>query len=80
MQVELARHVVRAAFRSAGTLSTLIPFLKEHLDAKEYEPYAKMLAGAVAAIEVDLLNKIFAEHPGLEAEVCASIREYGRFL
>jgi hypothetical protein len=80
MKIDLARHVARAAFRSSRGLSELIPFLKDQLDAKEYEPYAKAIAAAVAAIQVDLMNKLLADHPGLEAEIEASIQKYDRYL
>ncbi len=80
MDIDLARHVARAAFRSSRELSDLIPFLKDHLDTEEYQPYAKAIASAVAAIHLDLMNKLFADHPGLEAEVEASIEKYGRYL
>jgi hypothetical protein len=80
MDIDLARYVVRAAFRSSRELGDLVPFLKEHLHAEEYRPYALAIASGVAAIQLDLLNKLFAEHPGLEAEVEASIQKYGRYL
>jgi hypothetical protein len=80
MNIDLARYVVGAAFRSSRELGDLVPFLKEHLDAEEYRPYARAIASGVAAIHLDLVNKLFADHPGLEAEVEASIQKYGRYL
>ena len=35
---------------------------------------------AVASIQVDLMNKLVADHPGLEADIEASIAKYGRYL
>jgi hypothetical protein len=35
---------------------------------------------AVAAIQVDLMNKLVADHPGLEAEIEASIEKHGRYV
>ena len=80
MNIDLARHVVRAAFRSSGELSNLLPLLKEHLDASEYQRYAKAIAAAIAAAQLEILNTITADHPGLEAEIEAQISNYDRYL
>jgi hypothetical protein len=80
MNIDLARHVARAAFRSSRELAELVPFLKARLGADEYSAYAKTIGSAVAAIQVDLMNKLVADHPGLEAEIEASIAKYGRYL
>jgi hypothetical protein len=44
MDIDLALYVVRAAFRSSRELGDLGPFLKEHLRAEEYRPYAPAIA------------------------------------
>ena len=80
MNIDLARHVVRAAFRSSRELAELLPFLKDQLGPEEYTVYAKAVGSAVAAIQVDLMNKLVAAHPGLEAEIEASIAKHGRYL
>jgi len=54
--------------------------LKEHLNAKECEGYAKTIASAVAAIQVAVLNKLMVEHPSLEAEIDVTIAKYDRYL
>jgi hypothetical protein len=80
VNIDLARHVARAAFRSSRELGELVPFLKDRLNAEEYSIYAKAIGSAVASIQVDLMNKLVADHPGLEAEIEASIGKYGRYL
>jgi hypothetical protein len=80
MNIDLARHVARAAFRSSRELGDLIPYLKEHLSAEEYPSYAKAIASAVASIQLDLVNKLMTDHPGLEAEIETSIAKHGRYL
>lgn len=80
MDVDLARHVARAAFRSSRELGDLVPFLKERLSADEYPDYARSIASAIAAIHLDLVNKLIADHPGLEGEIEASIATHGRYL
>ena len=62
MNIDLARHVARAAFR-ARTRRTC-SFLKDQLGPDEYKVYAKAIGSAVAAIQVDLMNKLIADHPG----------------
>ena len=80
MDIDLARHVARAALRSSRELGDLIPFLKEHLSVQGYQGYAKAIASAVAAIQVDLLNKLTADHPGLNAEIENDTAKYERYL
>ena len=80
MNIDLARHVARGAFRSSRELAELLPFLKSHLNAEEYSTYAKAIRLAVASIQVDLMNKLVADHPGFEVDIEASIAKYGRYL
>ncbi len=35
---------------------------------------------AIADTSLEVMNRIFAAHPGLEAEVEESIHRYGRYL
>ena len=80
MNIDLARHIARAAFRSSHELSELVPFLKDRLSAEEYAIYSKAIGSAIASIQVDLMNKLVADNLGLEAEIEASILKYGRYL
>ena len=80
MNIDIARHVARAAFKSSHELSELVPFLNDRLGAEEYAAYAKANGLAVAAIQVDLMNKLVADHPGLEAKIEASIEKHGRYV
>jgi hypothetical protein len=79
MDIELARTVARAAFRSSRELGALMPLLKEKLPSKEYEIYSKAIASAIAAIQLDIVNKLTAAHPGLEPEIESSIKKTGRY-
>jgi len=80
MQIEIARHIARAAFSCTRELGDLVPFLKEHLNADEYPSYAKALASAICAIQREILDKLEADHPALKAEIEASMRKYERYL
>ena len=64
MNIDLARHVARAVFRSSRKLAELVPFLKDRLSAEEYTAYAKAIGSAVAAIQTDPVNKLVADYPG----------------
>lgn len=80
MKNELARHAARAAFRSSRELGDLLHLLKGELDETEYQGYAKAIATAIASIQLELVNKLTADHPGLQDEIDASIAKYDRML
>jgi hypothetical protein len=80
VNIDLARHVARAVFLSSRELGELVPFLKDRLGAEEYAVYAKAIGSAIAALQLDVMNKLMTDHPGLEAEIEASITKYGRYL
>ena len=56
MELDLARHIIRTAFRAAGELGTLLLMLKQYLSEEEYQRYAKEIAAAIDAVNVALLN------------------------
>ena len=80
MNIDIARHIARAVFRSSRELTELIPFLKDHLSAEEHAAYSKAIGSAVAAIQLDVMNKLLADHPALESEIEANLAKYGRYL
>ncbi len=79
MDIDLARTVARAVFRSSRELGALVPVLKEKLAADEYKTYSKAIASAIANIQLDILNRLTAEHPGLETEIENAIKQSGRY-
>jgi hypothetical protein len=79
MDIELAREVIRAAFRSGAELQALLPLLKQRCSAKEYKGYALGIAAAIDAIGVGLTNKALAAHPGLANEIESNVEQHGRF-
>lgn len=78
MDKELARHVVATAFRSLRELEDLIPLLKEHCGAAEYETYVKAIASVSGHVHWNIVNPAFAGHPELEKE--EQIERYGKIL
>lgn len=79
MHIELARTVARAAFRSSRELGALVPMLKQQLSADEFDIYSKAIATTIASIQIDIVNKLTAEHSGLEAEIEAAIKRDGHY-
>jgi hypothetical protein len=80
MDIEVARHTVRQAFRTAWELQDMQQFLKERCSAEEYQQYAADLAKAIDAVSVALLNRAMKAHPELEREIEDQIACYGRYL
>ena len=80
MDIETARDVVRAAFRSSSELQKLLSTLKGRCRPDEYQDYARNIAAAIDAIDVSLINKALAEHPELSAEIDTSIAKDGRYV
>jgi len=79
MDIEMAREVVRAAFRSGSELERLLRPLKERCTPDEYRDYARGIAAAIDAVGVHLIKKAIAAYPQLNSEIEASIARHGRF-
>jgi hypothetical protein len=79
MDIDVARDIVRAAFRSASVLQDLLGTLKGHCRPDEYQDYARSIAVAIDAIGSSLINKALAEHPELNSEIEANIAKAGRY-
>lgn len=80
MNMELARHVIRAAFRSGRELEVLLGVLQAHCSADEYKTYSRAIATAIDAIHREVMDRVTSSQPGLEDEIEASIAKYGRYL
>jgi hypothetical protein len=77
---DLARYVVRSAFRSVGELQQLLPLLKEHASTAEYETYRRAIAAAVASIGDEITNRTLKANPGLADDIDATMEKYGRLI
>lgn len=80
MNIDVARHVVRTCFRSGRELEGLLALLKAHCSPDEYQTFAKAIAAAIASIHTDVVNRVIATYPALEAEVEGDIQKHGRYL
>jgi hypothetical protein len=78
MDIDMARNVARAAFRSTRELGALVPLLKEKPEPREYETYSKAIASAIADVQLGILNRLIAEHPALETEIEEAIHRTGQ--
>lgn len=79
MDIETAREVVRAAFRSSSELQKLLGTLKGRCRPDEYQECARNIAAAIDTIGVSLIDKVLAEHPELSSEIETSISKDGRY-
>jgi len=79
MDIDVARDVVRAAFRSCSELQALLGPLKQRCLPDEYKDYARAIAGAVDGIGAALTNKVLAEHPQLITEIDQRIATHDRY-
>ena len=71
MDKEVAREVVRAAFRSGAELQKLLRLLKERCSPEDYKDYAKQVTMAIDDIDSSLLDKVLAQFPELQDEIIA---------
>jgi hypothetical protein len=78
MDIDLARDMIRTAFRSSSELQEFLGVLKQRCSPEECKDYSRGIA-AIDAIGVALINKALAEHPELNAEVEASIARHGQY-
>jgi hypothetical protein len=79
MDVDLARDMIRTAFRSSSELQEFLGVLKERCSPEQYKDYSRGIAVAIDAIGVALISKALAAHPELNAEVEVSIASHGRY-
>ena len=79
MDIDVARDIVRAAFRSCSELQHLLSTLKGRCPPDEYQDYARSIAAAIDAVGVSLTNKVLAEHHELSSEIDANIAKSGRY-
>ena len=80
MQPELAFHIARTALRASRELGDLVPLMRAHLGESEFDDYAKAVGAVLASVHVELMGRLFADHPGLEAEIERSVATYDRLL
>jgi hypothetical protein len=79
MNIDLAREMVRAAFRASGELQIVLHAAKAQCGETEYRDLARGIATAIDSIGSGLIKKALAAHPELEAEIDEGIAKNGRY-
>jgi hypothetical protein len=74
---DLARHVAQVAFRASADLNDLLPLIREHATEQEYESFLVAISAISGDIAFKLLKRLYAAHPGMEAEFDERIARYG---
>jgi hypothetical protein len=74
MEKDVARHVVRVAFRCSAELQELLRTLKDRCSADEYKTLAFDVAKAVDAIGTALIDRALSSHPDLADEIEANLK------
>lgn len=80
MDKDLAREVIRTAYRSGNELENLIGVLKNGCSPEEYKLYLRQIAMAIDGIHVALVDKVLAQYPELEAEMEANLARTGKVM
>ncbi|HEV8015212.1 MAG TPA: hypothetical protein VGP48_06745 [Stellaceae bacterium] len=78
MDKDLAKDLVRRAFKAMSILGDSLPMLKAHCDETEYRAYLKAIGNTGAAISTEIIHRVFAEHPDIEKEFEARFRSVDR--
>jgi hypothetical protein len=68
---DLARDIIRVAFRSGRELETLVRPLKDQCTAEDYRDWMRHVAVAIDGLHVALVDKALARFPELETELDA---------
>lgn len=80
MDRDLAWHVIRAAMSCGGQLEDLLAPIRKNCDDAEYDSYARAIARVIAAIHLELTDKIISCYPDFEAEIERKIEKYDRVI
>ena len=80
MDKDVARQIIRTAFRSGSELEGLIGVLKAGCDTNEYKYFAQQTAMAIDGIHVALVDAVLARFPELEKEMEANLARTGKVM
>jgi hypothetical protein len=75
-----AWNIIVVSFRVNRELQDLLPILKEHCGAEEYQDYVQGIARSIHAINTALNDKSVASHPELDDRIEADLAKFGRVL
>jgi hypothetical protein len=80
MDKDIAREIIRVAFRSGGELETLIAPLKARCAADDYKFFLRQIAMALDGIHTALVDEAVKRFPELEAEMESNLARTGRVM
>ena len=80
MKDELAKHIAIVAFKSSSNLTELLYLINEHTDEEEYQEYLRIIGEISALIGVELLHKIYDEHPEIKKEIDRRVEVYEELI
>ena len=65
MNIDIARHI--AVLLLGARENLLNSSLPNHLSVGDHAAFSKAIGSTVAAIQLDVMNKLLADHPALES-------------
>lgn len=77
MDNALARHVALSGYRSKQGLHDLLELLQNHCEPAESASFRAAVSAVEQKIQ-SLFDTIFANHPGLKADLDDKARRYGK--
>lgn len=80
MEKELARHLALTAWKSFTDLTRVIPLLQQHCTDVERQTYVKAIGAAGAAINDEILDRVFAAYPDLKQDLETKIAKYQKWI
>lgn len=80
MDKDIAREIIRTAYRSGSELEKLIGVLKTRCGSEDYKYFARQVAMAIDGIHVALVDKVLSRYPDLETEMEANLARTGKVM
>ena len=80
MDRDVAKIVLHATHRSGRELADLVPFIKAHCDAADYERLSIAIATVLHDLHATVQRPIYREHPELERDIEARMERFGRMF
>ena len=78
MNERTAWQAIQTAFRCGNELQRLLPTLKKNCTPDEYRQFARGVAAAMDAVNVQVLDRALTAHPALKARIEDQLTKTGR--
>ncbi len=80
MDKDVARDIIRAAFRSGAELEVLLPILKQRCSEEDYKFFRHQVATALHGVSAALIDNVLSRFPELAAEIESNLRATGKAM